>query len=242
MAQNLLESNEEVLGADWSDFTKHLTAHWKPGQHFALIGPTGQGKSTYAVGLLKLRKYVLALDPKGGDDTLAASGYTRVPTWPPPPEIWDDIADGKPAHLIIGGKGADPESLAVEFRKSIRDAMRSGGWTVYVDEFQIAADRRMMNLASDIEKMLVSARYKKVSVVTAFQAPAWVPAAGTRQASWIAVWPTKDDDCIKRVAEKAGRDKKMVMEIVKKLPAYHVLVFPPSNSSPLIITKAPKVN
>ena len=76
---------------------------WKPGQHVALIGPTGEGKSTYAVGILALRKYVLALDPKGEDETLAASGYERLTCWPPPGKVRERIAQGGTARLIVGG-------------------------------------------------------------------------------------------------------------------------------------------
>ncbi len=244
MAQlsTLQSETTHVVGADWEDFRAYMHEHWTPGQHMALVGPTGEGKSTFAVGLLKDRNYVLALDPKGGDDTLAASGFLRTPGWPPPEHIWQDIADGKPARLILGRKGAPPEELAEEFRAALNSVLDSGGWTVYVDEFQIAADRRMMKLDAEVERLLVSARYKKVSIITSFQAPAWVPSAATRQARWIMVWPTRDDDCIKRVAEKAGRDKKVLMEIVHKLPSYHALVIPPKSTVPMIITKPPKVN
>lgn len=61
-----------------------LPSPWKPGGHWALIGPTGEGKSTFAVGILGLRKWVLSLDPKGEDETLESSGYQRLTTMPPP--------------------------------------------------------------------------------------------------------------------------------------------------------------
>lgn len=226
----------------WETFLEDFRAEWKPGQHIAIIAPTGQGKTTVLVTLLDLRHYVLAFDPKGGDDTLAASGFQRVPQWPPPPQVWDDIADGKPARLIIGAKGATPSQLEPEFRKALDGAMKGGGWTVYVDELQVAADRRMMRLDGEIEKMLVSARFKKVSVVTSFQAPSWVPSAATRQARWIVVWPTRDEDCIKRIAEKAGRQRQVVAHIVHRLPPYHALVIPPKPRDPMIIVHAPAVN
>lgn len=231
-----------VMGVEWKDFMNYFSDNWKPGQHVALVGPTGQGKSTFAVPVLKQRKYVVALDPKGGDDTLAASGFERIPSWPPSGKIYQDIADGKPARLILGAKGADIDSLAKEFDKALSDILKQGGWTAYIDEFQIAADKRMMNVGTKAEKLLVSARYKKVSVVTAFQAPSWVPTASTRQATWIVMWPTRDEDCIKAVAQKAGREKTQFAEVVKKLPPFHGLIIPPVQSDPMIITVAPKIS
>src|SRR5258708_23047272 len=96
-----------------------LPSPWKPGGHWALIGPTGEGKSTFAVGILGLRKWVLSLDPKGEDETLEASGYQRVMQLPPPRDrfaavpgkkpapgsdewVWDRVAKGLPVGLIAG--------------------------------------------------------------------------------------------------------------------------------------------
>jgi hypothetical protein len=243
LRQQALEPDETVVvGVPWEHFRGYFRENWKPGQHVALIGPTGEGKSTFAVGSLQDRKYVLAFDPKGGDDTLAASGYERITRWPPPSRIWNDISDGKPAKLVVGRRGGEPRELAGVFGNALDDVFRQGGWTVYFDEFQIAADKRMMGIGDKIEKLLISARFKKVSVVTAFQAPSWVPTASTRQARWIVMWPTRDEDSIKAVAQKAGRDKIQVMHTVKTLPAFHALIIPPRSDAPMIITTAPRVN
>lgn len=60
-----------------------LPPPWQPGQHVALIGKTREGKTNFAVWLLtELRKMVLALDPKGEDESLSNSGWTRVSTVP----------------------------------------------------------------------------------------------------------------------------------------------------------------
>lgn len=243
LRDRLLNPDEEVVtGVPWSAFKGYFADNWTPGQHMALIGPTGEGKSTFAVGILGLRRYVIALDPKGGDDTLAASGFQRVPAWPPSGRIRQNIAEGRGARLILGERGADFETLAGEFGKALDAVLKEGGWTVYIDEFQVLSDRRMMNVGVKAEKLLISARFKKVSVVTAYQAPSWVPTASTRQARWIVMWPTRDDDCIKAVAQKAGRDKTQMMHIVKNLPPFHALVIPPRASVPMIITTAPAVN
>ena len=233
-----------------------LPPPWKPGQHWALIGPTGEGKSTFAVGLLGLRKWVLSLDPKGEDETLESSGYQRVRTMPPPrgrpvgtPEpgtdrwIWNRVQKGQPVGLIAGFEAMTDEEDAA-LHKLMKDAViwcrRSRGWTLYVDEFELLSSQRMFRLGPDIERMLITARRAGTSVVTSFQAAAWVSKHATRQASFTSLWPTRDRQMIKNVAEAMGRDWRVVAAAVDELPPFHTLTIPKQVRAPMLITTAPK--
>ena len=102
-----------TVTASWGEQVK-LGPPWQPGEHDAMIGPTGEGKTTYAAGRLGLRKYVMALDPKGEDETLAKTGYARVGSiWQPnlrwkaqhykDSKTWDDIWKS----IEDGGDGRD---------------------------------------------------------------------------------------------------------------------------------------
>lgn len=234
-----------VEAAEWDKFLAWWKDEWKPGGHVALIGPTGEGKSTFAVGTLALRKWVLALDPKGEDETLSASGYQRITSWPPPKKIRQNIAEGKPARLIVGGTTRtreEMEKLAGLMRAAVEGVRAEGGWTIYADEFQLLADRRMYGLDKEIEALLIAARSRGTSVVTAFQAPAWVPKAGTRQATFVVMWPTRDVDMIQTVARAMGREWHDLKEAIYELPPYHVLVIPKKIRAPMVLTHAPKVS
>jgi hypothetical protein len=236
---------KRVEAAPWELFLDWWHDAWEPGQHVALIGPTGQGKSTFAVGILKLRKWVLALDAKGGDDTLAASGFKPVKAWPPPSKIRDEIAEGKPARLIVTGSTRtkrDMGRLVALMQESIEGARAEGGWTVYADEFQILADMRMFALGIPVEQMLISARSAGSSVVTSFQAPAWVPKAGTRQASFTVMLKTQSVDMIKTVSEAVGRDWHDLRDALGELPKFYVLVIPQDIHAPMVCTHAPKIS
>ena len=68
----------DVIGLPWERFLAYMRDTWKPGQHIAMIGPTGEGKTTFAAGLLSIRKWVMALDPKGEDETLTKSEMHAV--------------------------------------------------------------------------------------------------------------------------------------------------------------------
>jgi hypothetical protein len=226
-----------------------LSGPWRPGQHIALTGKTGEGKSTFAVGVLQTRKYVLALDPKGEDETLAASGFRRVTALPPkgrfPRDIQRDLEEGRPVRLIVGGASrtvADDAKLRQLMEDALEYVRQAGGWSTYVDEFQLVGDQRMFRLGPQVERMLISARRDKASVVTSFQAPAWVPKASTRQASIIVCWKTKSRDMIKNVAETAGRPWKEIEAVLDELPKYHVLVIPDDLRAPMMITCASRIN
>lgn len=233
-----------------------LPPPWKPGQHWALIGPTGEGKSTFAVGLLAGRKWVLSLDPKGEDETLESSGYERVTSMPPPkghpvgrPKpgterwIWERVDQGLPVGLIAGFEALTDEEDAA-LHQLMRDAVvwcrRTRGWTLYVDEFELLSSQRMFRLGPDIERMLITARRAGTSVVTSFQAAAWVSKHATRQASFVSLWPTRERQMIKTVSESMGRDWRTVAAAVDELPPFHVLVIPKQIRMPMIVTSAPK--
>lgn len=221
----------------------------KPGQHIAVTGKTGYGKTTLIAGILDTRKYVLALDPKGEDETLAATGYRRVTGLPPrkrwPKDVQKDMDEGRPVRLIVGNPTRTREGDEANRRlmgEAIEYARQAGGWTLYVDEFQILADQRMYRLGGDVERMLISARRDATTLITAFQAPAWVPKSSTRQSRHIVSYATQDEDMIQAIGRAAGRPWRHIQEAMGELPDYHVLWVPDKIKAPMLITKAPKIN
>lgn len=227
----------------WEDFRTWFRIRWRPGQHLALIGVTGCGKSTFACGILEHRRYLLALDPKGGDSTLQTLGIPRLTTWPPPEKVFRDVAEGKPARFIVGGivrTTADRVKLRALHQTVLTGVFEVGGFTTYIDEFQLLADHKMMNLATEVETLLIAARDKGVSVVTSYQAPAWVPTAASRQAAWVALWPTQDENVVKALAAAVGRSWRLLWEVMESLPDKHVLVISRNPRAPMIITSAPR--
>jgi hypothetical protein len=127
-------------------------------------------------------------------------------------------------------------------RRSFTYAREAGGWTVYVDEFELISSQRQFNLGRNVERMLISARRDGTSVVTSFQAAAWVSKHATRQARFAVIWPTGDRRMIQNVAESMGRDWKQLAVAVDELPQWHVLVIPRGKSGgPLVCTSAPKL-
>jgi len=236
-----------------------LPPPWQPGQHVALVGKTREGKTNFVVWLLQeCRNYVLALDPKGNDESLSNSGWTRVSTVPgglakPKPfsrewQAWrrldQDRAEGRPVRIIAGiesrTRAADIANRQL-MRDAIEYARQTGGWSLLVDEHQILSDRRMFGLGEDIARQAISAARDKMSVLANMQYLAWVEKAATRQATLIAVCRTRDRDLIRSAARVAGRPWQEIQAAVDELPKFWWLVVSDELRAPMLMVRPPKV-
>jgi len=241
----------------WGDRVK-LGPPLAPGHHMPIVGPTGCAKTTHGIGFVNgTRRYVLALDPKGEDETLAASGYVRVTHLPRRGwrgwfgedqkawrKIYKRIDAGQDARVIVGG-GSRTDEQDLALRNLMRDAItfsrHSGGWTLFVDEFELLSSQRMMKLGDMIERMLITARRDKTSVITTFQAPAWVSKHATRQARKAVVYP-QSSNMIKNVAAEMNWDWRDLGGALDQLPDFHTLTIGRgARDGPMVITCAPRI-
>jgi hypothetical protein len=232
----------------WPEFRAYFREHWSPGEHVAVVAPTGAGKTTFVGGILKDRRYVLAADPKGGDSTLAAMGFRRLDKWPGEPKmlriIDEDERKGRASRFVVGpvvGRLEDREKLRKAISDSLDGAFGMGGWTYYLDELQVTADRRLMNLSGKVDNLLVSARDKGISVVLAFQQPKWVTSASLTQPTWIVTSYTRDRDTVARLSEILGRPRAEIQGALKGLDPYCWIVIGRDPRAPIIVTKPDRI-
>ena len=228
----------------WADeFKPWFSEVWEPGQHMSVIAPTGAGKTTFVGGLLDLRRYVLALDPKGGDSTLGSLGLDRLAKWPGEKELAQTVAkndqDGKPSRYVVGPRVRhrdDLPELREQTRRAMNGAFNMGGWTLYADELQIMTDPRMMNLRSEADEILIAARDKGLSFISSYQAPSWVTPHAAKMSTWVAVSYTRDTDVVNRLAEVLGRPKPEIRGALSGLDPFSWLIVGRNPREPYRVT------
>lgn len=102
---------------------------WNQGEHVTLIGPTGSGKTTLALALLPMRRYVLAFGTKPKDRTLDTlvrqAGWKRVQTWEKMPRVIRGAC-----RVVFWPKYLTPEDVprqGYEIGAAMRGAFVQGG-------------------------------------------------------------------------------------------------------------------
>jgi hypothetical protein len=238
------KSKLEIEDMDWKDeFLPWFKDAWLPGQHIAIIAPTGAGKSVFAKGILQNRRYVLALDAKGGDSTLESYGFPRLKKWPGHKEMAKSISkndeDNAPSRYLIGNIArtkSERQNLIATMKQTLDEAYEMGGFTVYADELAILTDPRQFNLRAEVDEMLIAARDRGISFVGSFQAPTWVTPQAGKQSTWVAVSYTRDTDVVNRLAEILGRPKSEIRGAIKGLERFSWIIVGRDPREPLRIT------
>ena len=236
----------DVEPLPWSQFREWFAAEIKPGQHGAIVSPTGSGKTVLAGGLLDLRRYVLAVDPKGGDSSLEALGYERLATWPGTrrmaAKVKQNDDNNRPSRYVIGPKvlkSDDVEELGNTIRETLRGAYELGGFTVYIDELQLATDPRLgINVRREVDQMLIAARDRGLSCWTSYQSPAWVTPHASRMATWMAVSYTRDREAIRTLAGNLGRPFSEVAGMIAGLDPFAFAFITRDPKAPVRVTIA----
>lgn len=228
---------------EWEKFRTQVIPNINPGEHVCLIGPTGRGKSTLGMHLLKARPYVVVLDAKGGDDTLDRSGFEVVHSWP----LRDEKArvdSGKPIRVILRPRSHTRDRLAEAhdlFANCIERCLGTGHWTIYVDELRLTAEGRTIDLYPELEVAYMTGRGRAVTFVGATQAPRWIPKAAYDQSTHQFHWPIMDADSVKRQAEISGIGKERFLALTGGLGKHETIyVHPPDKAYVLKFPALPK--
>lgn len=213
----------------WAKFARIFKGAHRQGEHVAIVGQTGSGKSVLEVELCKVlatRKTkdgrpasVVILGTKPRDETLSALGWPVIKKWPP--------SYGQEA-CIVWPRAKNPETAAREQRKVFRPLLNTiyqeGGQTIGIDEAGYFEDPQPdgLGLSTTMKQFWTTARSLKLTLVATTQRPRHVTRSMWSEPSWLFIFPPDDDEDLKRVAQLSGaRDQ--VLEVVEGLGGYEVL-------------------
>lgn len=213
---------------DWESWYRWFRGEWKQGEHLSIIGPTGTGKTTLTIELLRIRKFVVFVATKPADElveSLEHRGYVRIEAWP------RQLPDDTPRWLLWppGGASMDREARMRQ-RAIVHDALRRifagprggepGRWCVCIDEARYVADPKFLGLHNDINQMLIQGRSVKLSCVLGFQRPSWVPAEAYDQPSHLFIAGDNDRRNVQRFREIGGVDGERVAATIQHLAPF----------------------
>jgi ABC-type dipeptide/oligopeptide/nickel transport system ATPase component len=182
-----------------ADWLREFAGVWRQGEHIALIGPTGSGKTNLASDIVNLRAYAAVFALKPHDETLHAfHGFKTIRKWPP------EYGQNK---VILWVK---PQSLRDVFaqRDRIMRAMeqiyKAGNWCVYLDELSYMSE--VLKMRMPVVVFLNQGRSSGISAVAATTRPRRVPVEMFNQISFVVAFRFNDREELRRIAQIAGID------------------------------------
>lgn len=227
---------EEVAGpkvVPWEQFGALFLRGHKPGEHVAVVGSTGSGKTVLLLELAKLLATrraanrrpasvsVLATKPRDSNiSKLHKQGWPIIKQWPP--------AYGQEACIVWprgGSASGRARRLQAVYRPLLDRIYAEGGQTVVIDEASYF-ERPLpngMGLGGTMEEFWSTARSSKLSLLAATQRPRRVTRSMWSEPSWLFIFRPNDLDDLKRVAELSGQ-REAVLGTWDKLGGHEFLV------------------
>lgn len=202
----------------WPAFFARFAADYKVSDHTAdhvtIIGPTGTGKTTLALELSRLRRYVVALGCKPADRELAAGarrlGYWRTASGELP------SASAHPRVLVWPPyrTDADLANQRDQFRKVLDTAFTVGRWHLIVDEVPHLHD---LGLTPPLRRHLRMGRAMASGLILCAQRPRNIPLEAISGAQHLFLFGTSDDEDLKRLGGMNGVSSAAVRHAVAGL-------------------------
>jgi energy-coupling factor transporter ATP-binding protein EcfA2 len=203
---------------------------WEQGEHAAVIGPTGQGKTTLALALLHERKYVTVFATKPQDETLERfakeNAYSRHSTWPyhlgTEPSRWP-WRKHSPRRILWPDarqlNSADHQQKV--FKDAMADIYGQGGWAVYFDELYVMAQN--LRMAPEVKTYLMQGRSLGISTIIASQRPAWIPLEVYDQSTHLFFCRDNDENNLQRISGVGFLSAKQIRETIPQLKRHQFL-------------------
>lgn len=238
-----VELDAEAPFVSWAQLEAYLRAaephsnaslsqpRFAQGDHVAIIGPTGTGKTHIALALAELRSYVLLIACKPRDPLVSdavSSGYHLNPG----NRLEIEYLDGRPLHprIVFWPRIAErearrlPEQVLLKSEKALQKhavagalgyVRRDGHWCLVIDEGTWVC--RDLGLQRDIDSALNTFRTMRSSIIILGQRPSWMGRYVLSQPTHLFLFTTGNADDRKSLGNISGVDTRLVQELVQRL-------------------------
>lgn len=176
---------------------------WRAGEHVAITGDTGSGKTFLEAQLLRYRPYVIVLRTKPDDNTFP--GFRRIRSVREI-SIHDDKYVLEPHY----------ERQTLECRAALDRVWRDGSWCIALDELFYLED---LGLKRPIVRLLTQGRSKRITVVAGMQRPVLATRFAISQATHVFAFSTEGRD-VKTLTEATVPRMATVQELQRFQFAY----------------------
>jgi energy-coupling factor transporter ATP-binding protein EcfA2 len=208
----------------WSELRAALLETFTPGEHIAIIGPTGQGKTTLSLDILDLfygagaSEIVLANKPKDKLlSSLAKQGWPRISDWPPTYEH----RQGRRVLLWPPyGRASEATAHKARFEYALDMVYLEGGWVVYLDEVRYFIEQ--MGMRKVVDEYWNGARSSGVTLIAGSQGTTWINKTMIRQETWLILFKPRSLEEAKEYADAAG--ERALAEVLVTLADHEFLV------------------
>lgn len=211
-----------------------MRTEWRQGQHVAIMGRTGRGKTTLARDLMALRGWTIVIASKRKDDTMDAFpkfGYRIIQKWPPRYEDRRVVLWARPKTL------RDTINARALIARVLDDVYENGGWAVLLDD--VAKMANALGFKREIATLLNESRSSGSSIVSAMTQPSSVtqaiPSEVWRQVRYHLVFYYRVSRDVEAISDIAGYDKKTIQGFMARLRAYDFLAFDDLTDSVTIV-------